>query len=114
VDDLHRLAHDTVAWFLNDWTPRPDDYAALELAEVVEMDSGGPGVMLMWIQTTRDQGQRKFGFLMGIPELLHVRPAEPGQSLSADQWLPELALAIVEPQGTPASAAVRTWFRHIP
>lgn len=61
VDDLHRLAHDTVAWFLDEWTPRPDDYAALEAAEVVEVDSDGLGVMLLWMQTTYDQGQRKFG-----------------------------------------------------
>jgi hypothetical protein len=114
VDDLHRLARDTVSWFLNDWAPRPDDYAALEAAEVVEFDSDGPGVMLLWIQTTRDQGQRKFGLLMAVHELLQARPSEPGQPSEPDQWLPELALALVEPHSTPASAAVRTWFRHIP
>lgn len=112
--DLHRLAQDTVSWFLNGWTPRPDDYAALEAAEVVEMDSDGPGVMLLWIQTTYDQGQRKFGFLMSVSELIEHRPSAPGQTVTADRWLPDLALAVVEPHGTSASSAVRTWFRHIP
>lgn len=114
VEDLHRLAHDTVAWFLHEWTPRPDDYAALEAAEVVELESDGPGVLLLWIQTTYDQGQRRFGFLMSVRELLQVRPAEPERPPAAGQWLPELALMLVEPHGTPAPAAVRTWFRHIP
>jgi hypothetical protein len=114
VDDLSRLAYDTVTWFNTKWMPRPDDYAALEAAEVVELASLGPGVMLLWMQTTYDQGQRKFGFLMGVSELLAARPGEPGRPASADHWLPDLALALVEPHGTPASAAVRTWFRHIP
>ena len=114
MDDLGRLADETVAWFRTEWKPRPDDYAALETAEIVELESDGPGVMLLWMQTTHDQGQRKFGFLMSVRELLQVRPARRGQPASADQWLADLALAVVEPHGTPAPAAVRTWFRHIP
>jgi hypothetical protein len=114
VEDLQRLAYDTVSWFLNDWTPRPDDNAFLEVAEVVELEPGGPGVLLLWTQTTYDQGQRRFGLLMSVQEMAEAHPQNESNRDSADQWLPHLALAVVEPHGTPASAAVRTWFRYIP
>lgn len=114
MDDLQRLANDTVAWFHTEWKPRPDDYAALEAAEVVEVKSEGPGVMLLWMQTTYDQGQRKFGLLMSVRELLKVWPEEAAERPGANQWLPLLALAVVEPHSTPAPAATRTWFRQVP
>lgn len=51
---------------------------------------------------------------MSVRELLNVRPAASEQPRAASEWLPDLALDIVEPHGTPAPPAVRTWFRHIP
>jgi hypothetical protein len=86
---------------------------AVEAVEAVEIAEEGPGVLLMWTQVTYDQGQRRFGLLMSVRELLAARPAHADGSWS-ERWLPDLALAVVEPHGTPASPDERTWFRYIP
>ena len=113
VNDAKTLAQETVRWFREHWQGRPDDNAVFEAAEVVEVADDGPGVLLLWTQLTYDQGQRRFGLLMSVRELLAARPAH-SDHLGIDRWLPDLALAVVEPQGTPASADERTWFRDIP
>lgn len=113
VKDAKALAQETVQWFREQWQGRPDDNAVLEAVEVVEVADDGPGVLLLWSQLTYDQGQRGFGLLMSVRELLAARPAQDGRS-GSQCWLPDLALAVVEPQGTPASADERTWFRYIP
>lgn len=113
VDDDKALAEETVHWFREHWHGRPDDNAVLEAVEVVEVADDGPGVMLLWTQLTYDQGQRRFGLLMSVRELLAARPAH-GDHVRSERWLPDLALAVVEPQGTSALADERTWFRYIP
>ena len=70
-------------------------------------------MLLLWTQFTYDQGPRRFGLLMSVRELLVARPAHRNY-LRSERWLPDLALAVVKPQGTPASADERTWFRDIP
>jgi hypothetical protein len=113
VPDAKALAQETVEWFREHWQPRPHDNAVLEAAEVVQVADDGPGVLLLWTQLTYDHGQRRFGLLMSVSELLAARPAHDDRS-GSDRWLPDLALAVVEPHGTPASADERTWFRYIP
>ncbi len=99
--------------FRERWRGNPDDLAVLEAAEVVEVAEDGPGVLLLRTQLTFDQGQRRFGLLMSVRELLAARPAEDGLS-GSDRWLPDLPLAIVEPHRTRASGNERTWFRYLP
>jgi len=113
VQDAKALAQETVQWFRERWQGRPGDNAVLEAAEVVQLADDGPGVLLLWTQLAYDQGQRRFGLLMSVRELLAARPAH-GDSSASERWLPDLALAVVEPQGTSASADERTWFRYIP
>jgi hypothetical protein len=113
VQDAKALAEETVQWFRERWQGRPDDNAVLEAAEVVEVAGEGPGVLLLWTQLTCDQGHRRFGLMMSVRELLAARPAH-GDGSGSQRWLPDLALAVVEPHGTPANADERTWFRYIP
>ncbi len=113
MPDAKALAQETVQWFREHWQGRPHDNAVLEAAEVVQVADDGPGVLLLWTQLTYDQGQRRFGLLMSVRELLAARPAQ-DDCAGSERWLPDLALAVVEPQGTPASANERTWFRYIP
>ncbi|MBC7372894.1 MAG: hypothetical protein H7323_02750 [Frankiales bacterium] len=83
-------------WFRDQRPGRPDDNAVLEAAEVVEVADDGPGVLLLWTQLTYDQGQRRFGLLMSVRELVAARPAQDDRT-GSERWLPDLALAVVEP-----------------
>ena len=82
VNDAKTLAQETVRWFREHWQGRPDDNAVFEAAEVVEVADDGPGVLLLWTQLTHDQGQRRFGLLMSVRELLAARrTTRPGARL---------------------------------
>ena len=110
VLDIRRLSEDVASW-LAAWTPPAYDSVVVERAEAVVMHDGGPGVMVLWAQTTHYQGLRRFGLLMSAAALVQEsdNDADPTESITA-----RLALAIIEPHGTDADPATRTWFTHIP
>jgi len=100
------------------WQPQPKDHAVVESAEVIIIDDGegepSPGVEVRWRQATQDQGQRSFGLVMSVSELVDGRlTEEPGPRL-ADLLFGDLWLALLEPQGSAGGPNDRTVFRFLP
>ena len=99
-------------WLL-DGSAQFDENSVLESAEVVFIESE-PGIQIRWTQTATDQGLRRFGLMMSMPELRTSRHGVKGLLSDFGDWTFDLALAIREPHGTNAPEHVGTWFRQFP
>ena len=106
------VASDLVAR-LRAWSPGPGDNGIIESADAVVDTEGRIGLELRWIQTTTDQGVRKFGLTASIHELLHER-STPG-SPDPEEALADLLLKVVEPHRalSPHHPEVRSLFAGV-
>ena len=74
----------------------------VESAERVEMAGDGPGVSVLWSQST-EQGTRRFGLLMSIRAFDH-----PG--VTTDDVVRNLLHLLRGPHTTTATGRTRTWY----
>lgn len=87
--------------------PELDPYSTIESIDVAVVD-GVEGLVLLWSQHTTDQGQRRFGLIATAGEIERLAATNGGHFRLSD-----LHLMLVEPHGTIADAATRTWFRSV-
>lgn len=85
----------------------PRDNAVVESVERVVVGEE-PGLVLLWSQTTYDQGLRRFGFMTTGRKLLERYGGDRFDTAIAD-----LRLLVIEPHGTSADHHTRTWFRDV-
>jgi hypothetical protein len=90
---------------LRAWTPEPDEFCWIEAVEEAVVD-GQSGLIVLWSQSTSDQGVRAFGLIATADEIVRVALTNDGEFQLSD-----LHLMLVEPHGTAADNRTRTWFR---
>jgi hypothetical protein len=99
----HSLVEDLVAR-MRTWKRPLDEFSEIESAEFAVVD-GSEGLVVLWTQTTTDQGVRHFGLLVTVEELaIHDEGG-------VDTLLSDLFVIVSEPHGTVADECSRTWFR---
>lgn len=92
---------------LRTWTPRPENFAFVESAEVVLVD-GHIGLEVRWTQSSRDRHQRRFGLMTTVRELMaDADTRDPAWAAEA------LLIAVQEPHTSPSND-VRLVFRRLP
>ncbi len=111
MTDFARLGAETVR-LLRDTPERFEDHAYPETAEVVVVDDQ-PGVLMLWTQSTVDQGVRSFGLLMTVEELVAAIPHDRSRPAKAGDLVGDLGLLVVEPHATTAAPRQRTWIRSL-
>jgi hypothetical protein len=92
---------------LRAWSPRPEELCRVEAVEEALVD-GARGLVLLWTQTTTDQGLRAFGLIATADEMVRLAATNGGEFPLSD-----LHLMLVEPHGTTADERSRTWFRSV-
>lgn len=101
----HRLVEDIVAR-IGTWNRPLDEFSEVESAESAIVD-GIEGLVVLWAQTTTDQGVRHFGLLVTVEELAIHDEGD------VDALLADLYVMVIEPHGTVADECSRTWFRSL-
>lgn len=111
MQDFTKLGTETVKLLL-DTPERFESHAFLEAAEVVSVDEQ-PGILMLWTQSTMDQGVRSFGLLMTVEEIVAAVPHNRSRPATPSDLVGDLGLLVVEPHSTTAGRRQRTWFRSL-
>jgi hypothetical protein len=87
------------------WPNPVDVFSEIEVVESAVVD-GVEGLVLLWTQTTTDQGVRQFGLIVDGEEIA-------GYGTGVERIAGELRVMVTEPQHTQAGEHTRTWFRSM-
>jgi hypothetical protein len=101
---MHHSPVEDIVARMRTWKRPLDEFSAVESASPAVVD-GMEGLVVLWTQTTTDQGVRHFGLLVTVEELVVHDEGD------ADTLLADLYLMVIEPHGTVADECSRTWFR---
>ena len=72
------------------------------------MVDGVDGLIILWAQSTRNQGLRRFGLIATGPEIEQLAGSNGGHFRLSD-----LHLMLIVPLGTQVDPKTRTWFRSV-